>query len=354
MRIRTLCLLLLVVLLAACGGDDTSGDDPNVDPAAQEEEPTLCPLTGVEAADGVDVDRPALAVKIDNAPPARPQAGLDAADIVYEEISEGGLTRFLTVFHCNEAGDVGPVRSARTVDPDILQEFGTALFGFSGANSQVLDKIANADFIADLKHGSSGGAYARAADRKAPYNLMTSTEKLRSEDAASDVQGAPKTSLKFNADVLDAPSPAATGAEASPAAPAAPAGNTVTFSYSNSNVVKYTYDGGSKTYLRSHGDTAHNLANGKQVSAVNVVVQKVKIVPGTVRDASGSPTQDTTVVGTGEATVLRGGTAITGTWSRASLNDGTTFTDASGAAIEFAPGTTFIHLVPQERPITVQ
>ena len=103
-----------------------------------------------------------------------------------------------------------------------------------------------------------------------------------------------------------------------------------------------------------HGDTPHNLANGKQVSAVNVVIQKVKIVPGTVRDASGSPTQDTTVVGTGEATVLRGGTAIAGTWNRASLNDGTTFTDAAGAAIEFAPGTTFIHLVPQERPVTVQ
>lgn len=349
MRIRTLCLLLLVVLLAACGGGDTSGGGDDT-PAAQEE-PTLCPLTGVEAAEGVDIDRPALAVKIDNAPPARPQAGLDAADIVYEEISEGGLTRFLTVFQCNDSGDVGPVRSARTVDADILQEFGNALFGFSGANSQVLDKISKADFVGDLKHGSSGGAYARAADRKAPYNLMTSTEKLRSEDAASDVEGAPKTGLKFNAEVLNAPAPAASGAAASPAAPA---GNTVSFSYSNSNVVKYTYDGGSKTYLRSHGDTPHKLANGKQVSAVNVVIQKVKIVPGAVKDASGSPTQDTTVVGSGEATVLRGGTAITGKWSRASLNDNTTFTDAGGGTIEFAPGATFIHLVPQERPITVQ
>lgn len=353
MRIRTLCLLLLVALLAACGGDDgdTGG---NGTPAAQEEEPTLCPLTGVEAADGVDVGRPALAVKIDNAPPARPQAGLDAADIVYEEISEGGLTRFLTVFHCNEAGEVGPVRSARTVDPDILQEFGNALFGYSGANSQVLNKIAGSDFIADLKHGSSGDAYARAADRKAPYNLMTGTEKLRSEEDASDVDGPPTTGLKFSADVLNPPSPAASPTAGEAASPAAPAGSSVSFSYSNSNVVRYTYDAGTKTYLRSHGDTPHQLANGQQVRAVNVVVQKVQIVPGTVRDASGSPTQDTTVVGTGEATVLRGGTAVTGTWSRPSLDDNTTFTDAAGETIEFAPGTTFIHLVPQERPVTVQ
>lgn len=355
MRIRTLCLLLLVFLLAACGGDDSSGDGgDNGTPVAQEEEPTLCPLTGVEAGGGVDINRPALAIKVDNAPPARPQAGLDAADIVYEEISEGGLTRFLSVFHCNEAGDVGPVRSARTVDPDILQEFGSALFGYSGANSQVLDKIDSSSFIGDLKHGSSGGAYARAADRKAPYNLMTSTEKLRSEEAANDIDGPPKTGLTFNADVLNPPAPPASPAAGAEASPAAPAGNSASFSYSNSNVVRYTYDQGSKTYLRFHGDTAHNLAGGKQVSAVNVVIQKVQIVPGTVRDASGSPTQDTTVVGTGEATVLRGGTAVTGTWSRPTLNDTTTFTDAAGATIEFAPGNTFIHLVPRERPVTVQ
>jgi hypothetical protein len=90
------------------------------------------------------------------------------------------------------------------------------------------------------------------------------------------------------------------------------------------------------------------------LSAVNVVVQKVKIVPGTVRDASGTLTSDTTVVGSGEATVLRGGTSVTGTWNRPSVGDNTTFTDASGNVIEFAPGNTFIHLVPQERPVTVQ
>lgn len=352
MRIRTLCLLLLVVLLAACGDDGGNGGDNAAPP---EEEPILCPLTGVEAPSGVDVDRPALAVKIDNAPPARPQAGIEAADIVYEEISEGGLTRFLTVFHCGDADSVGPVRSARTVDPDILREYGTALFGYSGANSQVLGKIAGADFIADLKHGSSGDAYSRASDRRAPYDLMTSTQNLRSAEAAADAQGAPQTGLTFNAAVLEAPAaPAASPAEGEVASPAPPAGNSVSFSYSNSNVVRYNYDQANMRYLRFHGDVAHNLSNGQQVGAVNVVVQKVSIVPGTVRDASGSPTQDTTVVGSGEATVLRGGTAVTGTWNRPSLNDNTTFTDASGETIEFAPGNTFIHLVPRERPVTVQ
>lgn len=352
MRIRTLCLLLLVVLLTACGGDGGSEKTPNAAPG-KEEEPILCPLTGVEAASGVDINRPALAVKVDNAPPARPQVGIDGADVVYEEISEGGLTRFLTVFHCNDAGSVGPVRSARTVDPDILGEFGTALFGYSGANSQVLDKISKSDSVVDLKHGSNGDAYTRASDRKAPYNLISSTQKLRSLKGAEGAEGPPKTGFKFNADVLNPPAPASP-APGAPAAPAAPAGNSVTFSYSNSNTVKYNYDAGSKTYLRSNGEVAHKLADGKQVSAVNVVIQKVKIVPGTVRDASGTLTSDTTVIGSGEVTVLRGGTSVTGTWSRPTLGDNTTFTDSSGKTIEFAPGNTFVHLVPQERPVTVQ
>lgn len=350
MRIKTLCLLLLVVLLAACSNDTSStgdGDEAVPDEAAA---PTLCPLTGVETT--TDISRPALAVKVDNAPPARPQAGVDGADLVYEELGEGGLTRFLSIFHCNDAESVGPVRSARNVDPDILEEFGQVLLGYSGANSQVLAKIAGSSFIGDLKHGSNGDAYIRASDRKAPYNLMTSTQKLRSA-ATGDADGPPKTALKFNADVLNPPAPA-TPAEGVPATDAAPVGNSVSFSYSNANTVKYTYDAASKSYLRFNGEVAHKLANGKQVSAVNVVVQKVKIVPGTIRDASGSLTQDTTVVGSGEVTVLRGGTSVTGTWNRPSLTANTTFTDSSGEIIEFAPGTTFIHLVSQERAVTVQ
>jgi hypothetical protein len=354
MRTKLLCFLVLAVLLAACSdGDEGNGDDGNLPEVV--DRPTLCPLTGVEAAEGVEIDRPALAVKIDNAPPARPQAGLDAADVVYEELSEGGLTRFLTIFHCNDAELVGPVRSARTVDPEILKEYDPALFAHSGANPQVLDKIADSDWVVDLKHGDHGDAYTRASDRRAPYNLMTTTNAIRELEGA-DAGGPPETGFTFNADVLNPPAEASPAEGASPAAAAeAPApGNSVTLSFSNANVVKYNYDPGTKTYLRSHGDVTHQLANGTQVSAVNVVVQKIKTVPGTVRDASGALTVDTTVVGSGDVTVLRGGVAVTGKWNRATLDDKTTFTDVSGETIEFAPGNTFIHLVPQDRPVTVQ
>ena len=352
MRIRLLSFTLLIVLLAACGGGDEGGGGGGK-AAADRDEPALCPLTGAEAPGDADVGRPALAVKIDNAPPARPQAGLDAADILYEEIGEGGLTRFLAIYHCNDADQVGPVRSSRNVDVDILKEYEPTLFGYSGANTQVLAKIGNADWIVDLKHGSYGDAYSRAADRRAPYNLMSSTNKLRSVEGAADVEGPPQTSLKFNAAVANPPaggSPAA----GQPAPPPPAPGNTVTLSFAGNTTVRYTYDPGSKTYLRFHGDTPHNLMGGKQLATTNVVVQRVQVTPGTVRDASGTPTQEIKVVGSGEAIVVRGGTSVTGQWSRPTLNDKTTLTDAAGKAIELAPGTTFIHLIPPDRPVTVQ
>jgi len=344
---KFLSVVLLALLLAACGGDELSdGDGPSA--GESPEGPTLCPLTGVET--DIDISRPALAVKIDNAPPSRPQAGIEAADIVWEEIGEGGLTRFLSIFHCSDAGTLGAVRSARTVDPDILLEYKPVLFGYSGANPQVLNKVASTEGVINLVHGSFPDAYTRESSRRAPYNLFSSTDKLRDLPPSKDVEGPPKTGFVFNADVLNAPAAPAGGT--GPAAP--PPGNSVTFSYSPAVNVRYTYDPAGKRYLRFHGDTAHKVNSGEQVSAANVVVMKVKVVPGTVRDASGTLTQDTTVVGSGEATILRGGTSVTGTWNRASLGDNTTLTDASGNTVELAPGNTWIHLLPQERPLTVQ
>jgi hypothetical protein len=184
---------------------------------------------------------------------------------------------------------------------------------------------------------------------------MTTAKAIRELEGA-DAGGPPESGFEFNADVLNPPAEASPAEGASPAvaAEAPTPGNSVTLSFSNTNIVRYNYDPGTKTYLRSHGDVAHQLANGKQVSAVNVVVQKIRTVPGTVRDASGTLTVDTTVTGSGEVTVLRGGVAVTGKWDRPSLDDKTTFTDAAGETIEFAPGNTFVHLVPQDRPVTVQ
>ncbi|HEX2180049.1 MAG TPA: DUF3048 domain-containing protein [Actinomycetota bacterium] len=363
MRTRLLCLLLLVALVAAaCGGDSepqaarrsaTPSESPSPPP-----EPVRCPLTGVEAG-AVDINRPAMAVKIDNHPRARPQAGLETADIVYEELVEGGLTRFMGIYHCGDAGDLGPVRSARAVDPDIMVQYAPVLFAYSGASPNNLNKVAATAGIVNLMHGSNGPAYSRRGGRSAPHNLFTSTEKIRARPAAQGVQGPPRTGIVFNPDLgaeaSPSPSPSPTGgATASPGAPAPPApppvavpGNRISFAYSAAASVSYTYDPASRRYLRNQGGGPHNAASGTQLGGTNVVVMKVPV-------SRGGSSPEIAVTGSGEAVVLRNGEAIVGQWHRGTLGDQTTFVDAAGQPIEFAVGNTWINLLPNDQGWTLE
>jgi hypothetical protein len=355
MRRLLAVLFLPVFLLAACGGDEAGTGKRG--PGAEPEKPVLCPLTGLEAKE--DIERPPLAVKIDNAPVARPQAGLESADIVYEELAEGGITRFLAIFQCAEADNLGPVRSARNVDPDILVQYAPVLFAHSGAAPAVLKKVESTRGVTDLRHGTHGDVYRRERGRRAPSDLFTSGDDLRGVEDAEGIKGPPRTGLIFDKAVLEQPgtaSPAAKGSPgaASPATPAGAPGASVSFSYGTRDPVRYTYDEAGKKYVRFHGNAPHNSAGGGQLSAVNVVVLKVRVTPGQGVDASGSRSPDISVVGEGEATVLIGGTSVTGKWRRSGLSDQMTLTDSAGKELKLAPGNTWIHLLPSDRPVTVQ
>jgi hypothetical protein len=322
---------ILVVLLVAFACDRTPIGKP---------EPVVCPLTGQEKPSDFPVDRPVVAIKIDNIAAALPQAGLESADIVYEELAEGGITRFLAIYHCSDADRVGPVRSARLVDPDILTEYAPALFGYSGGNALVLEKVQSTEGVVDLQHGKHGDAYERVQGRRAPHNLFTSTGKLRE---LSDAKGPPKTGFVFG----EAPAP-----EASPASP--PPGSSISLSFTAAPVVRYQYDQAAGGYLRFVADKSHNAENGSQLKTVNVVVLKVPVQPGVIRDAAGNLSPEISVIGEGEAVVLRGGIATQGRWVRKTLDDRTELQDSSGEPIPLSPGNTWIHLLPSDRPITVQ
>lgn len=335
------CALLLAA--SACGGDKkkTAAPRPEASPSATAAAPVLCPLTGTSAS-GTSTARPALAVKIDNAPPARPQAGLDAADIVYEELAEGGITRFVAIFHCRDANRVGPVRSARLVDPDLLVQYKPMLFAYSGADPTVLAKVKSTQGIVSVEHGSNGPAYERVAGRPKPHNLYTSTPKLYGR--AKDVQGPAQTGLVFEAPAPPAPT---ASAPASPpaAAPAKGPGASVTFSFGGRADHRYTYDAASSSYLRFQGvDTPFNIEGAGQAKATNVVFLKVKRIPGQLVDFA--------VVGTGEAIVLSGGGSVKGTWTRPAPRDQTKLVDAASNPIKLRPGNTWIHLVPEGQAIS--
>ena len=316
--------------------------------------PALCPLTGTPAPTGVDTARPALAVKIDNAPPARPQAGIDAADIMYEELAEGGITRFIAVFHCGDAARLGPVRSARPVDPDIVAQYKPVLFAYSGARPEVLSKVKSSSGLVDLEHGSHGAAYQRDPKRPAPHNLFTSTDKLRA--LAKSVQGPPANGFVYETPAAAGASPgAAAGASPSGAASPAPAagaaatgpGAAVEFAFTGAPDHRYTYDAATGTYLRFVPmNQPFNTESGGQVKGVNLVFLKVRLGPG-------ARAPDFTVTGEGEAIVLRGGASYKGRWTRSGPTDTWKVADASGNPIKLAPGNTWIHLVPETQAVNV-
>lgn len=362
---RLLVLLLLALFATACNNDDPepkateAAEEASPEPPPPPPEPVRCPLSGVELPAGVDVNRPAMAVKIDNHPLARPQTGLETADIVYEELVEGGLTRFMGIYHCGDAADLGPVRSARAVDPDIMTQYAPVLFAYSGASPNNLAKVARTAGVINLAHGSNGPAYARKGGRPAPHNLYTSTDKIRARPAAQGVAGPPKTGLIFNPKLVPVPvappEPAATataspGASVTPPAPAPPApppGNKISFAYSGAVGVTYTYDPASNKYLRSQGGSPHNAASGARFGGTNIVVMKVPVNRG-----GSSP--EIAVTGSGEAIVLRNGQSVRGKWNRPGLGDQTTLVDDAGQPIELAAGNTWINLLPNDQGFTVE
>jgi DUF3048 family protein len=369
---RALVLAAAVLLVASSCGPPRNkkpAAKPSRKPAAHKSpKPVICPLTGKEAPAGLDSERPALAIKVENSVAARPQAGLQEADVVYEELAEGGITRFMAVYHCGDATRAGPVRSARNVDPDILIEYAPALYGYSGANPIVLSKIQATKGIIDLRYGSHAKAYQRVKGRPAPHDLFTSTQALR---ALSDVTGPPNTNWTFGplplpspsssslmtsppktAKAVKSPSPLPSpSAAASPSLP--PAGSTAFFTFA-AEERRYTYDPASMSYLRFQGTKPHLAEDGSQIHVTNVVILKVQVIEGAIRDAAGNFSPEITVIGSGSAFVLRGGVFTSGTWKRSSLTDHTRLIDDSGKPITLLPGNTWIELLPTDQHATVQ
>ena len=141
--------------------------------------PTPCPLTGELRAGGKGtLARPVLAVKVENTDEAYPLAGLERADVIYEEPVEGSITRFAALFQCRDAAKVGPVRSARTTDPRILVQYSDEpLLAYSGANPTVAAALEKAGVVS-LTETSANEAFVRDESRSAPHNLFASTKKL--------------------------------------------------------------------------------------------------------------------------------------------------------------------------------
>jgi hypothetical protein len=296
------------------------------------------PLTGLPITDPTDLTplRRAAVVKIENTPPAVPQAGLSQADIVYEENVEG-VTRFAAVFHSQTADPVGPIRSGRTQDVNLLESLNHPLFLWSGGNGPVTEAINGSELEPFNETRSKPlGISFRVSSRSAPHNLYGHLDKLW-ENAPEGLFPPPPQFSYATAATAAAPQP-----EATPATQA-------DLRMEGGLDVSWTYDPASGRWFRSQRGKPHDDADGVQISAENVVILGVDYQPSPKTPSS--PEAQTT--GSGEAWVLVDGTLRHGTWNRADEHSPWILTGNNGATITLNPGNTWVELAHAETPPTV-
>ena len=311
---------------------DSSNGTATTAPSGDGEQSTTSPLTTTVATTTTPLrepltgeliePRPALVVKVDNVD-AEPQSGLNQADIVFEEIVEGQATRFAAVFNSSEANPVGPIRSGRTQDVNLLLSLNDPAIAYSGANEAVNSALEAAGF--EL-FGEGTPGFFRRDDLPAPHNLYANIAALwpqivSSGDAVSafeyvepdqEVTGAPVTFVEMLVGSYD---------------------------------VRWDWDATQGLFLRSQLGSAHELTDGR-ASADSVVVLVLEY--GT-SPAGGGPEADT--LGSGAAVVYSDGRKIEGTWSRDDPTDPFTLR-AGGQPILLAPGRTWVELVDQQHNLT--
>jgi hypothetical protein len=290
-----------------------------------------CPLTGTPVPGGAAVPpRPALAVKVDNYPAARPQSGLDKADVVFEEPVEGGITRYAAVFQCQEAPLVGPVRSARNIDIGILGQLGTPLLVHVGGINPVLANIAASPLV-NIDLGHYGSIQTHPAGRVAPYSTYSSTAQMWGTQPS----------------LTTPPQPLFTYSNKKPVGTPA---SSVNIDFSPTSNVTWKFNPTVSGYTRFYnGTTPDMLSDGVQNMAANVIVQYVQISYGPwLENTEGGLEVQAALYpnASGAAELFRGGTEIAGTWSRGALGSPTQFLSPSGQPIPLQPGQTWVELVP--------
>lgn len=330
------------------------------------------PLTGLPDAKAGGPAHPAIVVKMDNSPDARPQTGINEADIVYELLVEG-ITRYALVFHSNLVDPVGPVRSARSSDINLVADLSTPLFAWSGANGGVMGEVAAAarkGILIDASYDAASPAYYRSNERQAPHNLYVHLPQLL-ELKGPDNPSNPAPIFTYRKPVLAAPTttssttsttskkksdtttttlaPVTTTTTALPGAPIP--GFTIDFGGVS---VDYVWNAATKGWSRLQVDQSHPRAKsatldtaGVQVAPANVIVQFIDY--GTSPSDSRSPMALT--VGSGKVLVFTEGRAIAGTWSRPSAEKPTTYTANDGTPIQLTPGRTWVALPRAGSPV---
>jgi hypothetical protein len=313
----------------------SSDQSPETSEVAATEPDFRMPLTGTPLASADEIpNRPALAVKMPNNPQALPQTGLNEADIVFEEIINDGITRFAAVFHSQGSDPVGPIRSGRAQDVDILSNLNSPLFAWSGGNPGVTKVINNSSLTSLSYVGGYANAYYRRDGRGgAPHNLFSSTETLW--DLTPDEFQVPAQIFPY---LL--PGETAEGDSAS-----------IVEIEMDSILARWDYDETTNRYLRSEYGEPHMSELTGQVWADNVVVMLVEYRQSPIDSKS----PEAVTVGSGQVLVFTDGVVRVGAWQRSSNTDSwNLYTDETlSEPLGLSDGRTWVEL-PRNNPENVR
>jgi hypothetical protein len=323
-----------LVLIAGCSGDPppppataaptTPGPTPATTTPAPEPAPepkpapAVNPLTGHR---GIPA-RPVIAVKVDDTPSGRPQLGIQHADVVYVQQVEAGATRLVAVFAGTHPRAVGPVRSVRNNDPEILGPYGRPALAYSGGAAGPVDRLRRSA-VADVGPQKKGGPYRRLGGRAAPYNLVVDVAAL-----AAGLRGVS--------------APRDVGFRWSGVVPRARKVNVVTVTIGRTKQV-WRWDAGATRWR----------LDGRAVSTPNLVVpfSRARLDPTNV-DVLGTPSVYTSTIGSGKLLVFRDGRVLAGTWARASVAGRTSYLGADRRPLALRPGGAWVLLAATGAPVS--
>ncbi|MFE5293976.1 DUF3048 domain-containing protein [Isoptericola sp. NPDC056618] len=340
---------LALLATAACGVGEpaapptvTAAPDVSVPKAAPPDpvkpkpepqpKPVLWPLNGRLTGTKKVPARPAVAVKIENSPAARPQSGLQQADIVWEQVVEGGISRYVAVYHSKLPGTVGPVRSVRPMDPAIVAPM-RGILAYSGGQPPFIRAVGRAKVQSVTMDGGDPG-FRRSGDRAAPHNVYGSVNAFAKQATKSR---ATPPAAQFNYAAKVGQGTAATNDRKGRVAD-------VRLSPAQRTVWRWTSK--TKTYARFDG-SAPSVSSGSQLRARNVLLLSVTMKNTRYRDPSGAPVPETQMVGRGKGVLLTRGKALSVTWSKKSTGRKLMLKTRGGDPVRLDPGNLWIELVPR-------
>ena len=336
--------LSLALVLSACGGSDSasSGGESN---GAIPETPPVWSLTGLPGPDDAQI-QPIVVVKIENDPVVRPQTGLERADLIFEELVEGGMTRFAAIYQSDLPEQVGPVRSVRHVDVAIAEPMADA-FVFSGGARRTMKFVKRKipTTISVINEGAPG--MERVSTIPAPHNIFLNMQEMLDSIAAKNTAST-GFFVRPEANPVAA-SPAASASGSTQPSSTALTGKSVTdvgVVFSSFAGPNWKWNATDKLWMRSEGIKPFLNKDGKQFGTNNLVIIEVREIDAGYKGQTGGYVPRTVLTGSGRAWVLSDGKAVEVAWNKPFVDAQMELTDLDGNPFTMPTGRTWVELLP--------